>query len=91
MIEMKKLANEAAERYNRYRFPEATVKVLNTTDNSIEVLFEGPFVNSCCFYDWIDDYKIELMDLSGIKFEILDIEQIDIEKFKVKFKANITR
>ncbi len=86
MNSLEKIVKEAAERYNKYRFPEASAKVLSVNEKSINILFEGPFAASCCFYDWIEDYAREVMELSGLKLKVESIEQIDSEKFKVKFK-----
>ncbi|MCS7386695.1 MAG: hypothetical protein NDF55_08200 [archaeon GB-1867-005] len=84
--EIERMAREAAERYNKYRAPEAMIKLLSVKDNAIEALISGSFCRSCGLYDWIEDYKYELMDMIGTQIEIVYIEQVNEESFKVKFK-----
>ena len=69
---MEDLISKAVEEYNKYRAPEAEVKVLRLDGEELTVLFEGSFCYTCGFYDYIDDFLVELKDL-GIVAEIKEI------------------
>jgi len=87
--EIEKIARETAERYNRYRSPEAIINVLSVENSVIEVVLSGSFCRSCGVYDWIEDYKYELIDLTGRQVDIIEVEQIDDESYKVKFRIHL--
>lgn len=58
--------------YNKYRKPEAIVKLIEFKDNEFKVLFEGYFCYTCGIYDWIEDLKYILEDL-GLKVKLVKI------------------
>ena len=69
---MEDLISKAVEEYNKYRAPEAEVKVLRFDGKELTARFEGSFCYTCGFYDYIDDFLVELKDL-GVVAEIKEI------------------
>ncbi|MBC7109674.1 MAG: hypothetical protein H5T46_01490 [Archaeoglobi archaeon] len=51
MREVKK----AVENFNRFRSPEANATIVEISEKKVIIRFEGPFMNSCCLYDYFDD------------------------------------
>lgn len=69
---MEDLISKAVEEYNKYRAPEVEVKVLRFDGEELTAHFGGSFCYTCGFYDYIDDFLIELRDL-GVVAEIKEI------------------
>lgn len=78
---------KVVEKYNKYRAPEVEARILYVDKEKFVVKFGGSFCYACGFYDYIDDFFIELRD-AGIDVEIDEIiEEIPegvIVAFKVK-------
>jgi len=62
--ELKQIANKAKELYNRYRSPEATAEIIEVSEDRLVMKFKGSFCETCGLYDWIEDMKYVLRDLS---------------------------
>lgn len=69
---MEDLIKRAVEEYNRYRAPEVEARVLRFDGEKLTVEFGGSFCYTCGFYDYIDDFVIELGDL-GIAAKIKEV------------------
>lgn len=54
---------EAIKRYNRYRSPEATARLLKAGEEGFVVEFSGSFCLSCGIYDWLEDLVYEIREL----------------------------
>ena len=78
---------KSVEEFNRFRSPEASVKLVKIEGNSITVSFSGPFCVSCGIYDYFEDFIYVLED-HGINAEIVDIKAKG-DAFEVKL--NIKR
>jgi hypothetical protein len=71
--------------FNKYRSPEAKVKLISTNKKSFKLEFTGHFCVTCGFYDYFDDFIIFLEEV-GLKTKIDKIKEIDngaIVKFKL--------
>lgn len=69
---------KVVEEYNKYRSPEVEARLIHVKDYEFIVKFEGSFCYTCGFYDYIDDFLIELRD-AGIDAEIKEvIEEIPV-------------
>jgi len=76
----------AVEEYNRYRSPEATVKLVKIENDEIVFKFTGPFCMTCGTTDWIEDMKFVLED-HGVNSRIVKVEETEygfIATFKVE-------
>ncbi|MEM4475531.1 MAG: hypothetical protein QW405_03870 [Fervidicoccaceae archaeon] len=71
-LETLRSLEEAIERYNRYRAPEARAELLLSSGNRAEVLFSGPFCRTCGVTDWIEDLVFVLSEL-GVKARLVEI------------------
>ena len=76
---------EIIKKYNEYRSPEATAKLIKHEINHILVEFTGPFCRTCGFYYYFDDLKFELEDSLKIPVKVASIKEVENEKFLVKF------
>lgn len=63
---------KVVEEYNKYRAPEVEAQVLHVKNGEIIVKFGGSFCYTCGFYDYIDDFLIELRDI-GINAVVKEI------------------
>ncbi len=81
---VKDAVSKAVEEYNKYRAPEAEVKVLRLDGEELVAEFGGSFCYTCGFYDYIDDFLIELRDL-GIVAEVKEVVE-ELPKVVVVFK-----
>jgi len=66
------IISKAVEEYNKYKAPEVEVKILRLDGEELTAQFGGSFCYTCGFYDYIDDFLIELRDL-GVVAEIKEI------------------
>jgi len=83
-----KVVDKAVDKYNKYRSPEASVKLISTGKIGFKVEFTGPFCRTCGFHDYFDDFKIFLEDY-GLKTNITHIEETDegaVVKLETIFK-----
>lgn len=69
-----KKIDRAVVQFNKYRSPEATVKVVSYKEGELRVVFSGPFCKTCGFHDYFDDFKIALED-DGLKSETTLVEE----------------
>ena len=65
----------AIEEYNRYRSPEVTAELSSMSRDAFEVRFTGPFCYSCGYYDYFEDFRLELEDL-GLRAKIVEVREI---------------
>jgi len=83
---IKSLIEKAIEKYNKYRSPEATAKLVSFSEKSFVVEFSGSFCKTCGFYDYFDDFRIVLGEF-GIKVKIKEIRETEaggIVKYEVE-------
>ena len=84
--ELRKLILRTVEVYNRYRSPEATVKLLKLEEEGFTIEFEGSFCQSCGVQDYFEDFIYELERFSSsVKVEIGKIEQTNPQSYKVQY------
>ncbi|AGB37811.1 hypothetical protein [Natronococcus occultus] len=78
---------DAITTYNEYRSPMATATAVDSTADSFEVRFEGPFCRMCCDYDYFEDLRYELAEygVAVDAIEIVDIGYRGDETFFVEF------
>lgn len=82
---IKGLVSRAIEEYNKYRSPEVTAELVSLSDEEFEVRFMGYFCYTCGYYNYFDDFRLELEDL-GLKTEIVEVREFAggaVVKFKV--------
>jgi hypothetical protein len=61
---LNKVVRDAIKKYNRYRSPEAIVRLLYIKNNEMAVFIEGSYVNTCGLYDWLEDLKYVLEEFN---------------------------
>ncbi|NPA23061.1 MAG: hypothetical protein GXO23_02010 [Crenarchaeota archaeon] len=69
------ILERVVERYNRYRSPEATARVVAVRDGTVEVEFRGSFCFTCGVVDWIEDLVYEAEDL-GLKLRLVSVRDV---------------
>jgi hypothetical protein len=82
------LIKRAVEEYNRYRAPEVEARVLRFDGEKLTVEFGGSFCYTCGFYDYFDDFAMELRDL-GIAAEIEEVFEDLPRSVVVVFKLRV--
>jgi len=60
---------EAVQVYNRFRSPEARAYILSIHGNTVRVLIEGCYCETCGVYDWIEDL-VYCMEDEGVNAKI---------------------
>ncbi len=83
--ELNELLLRAIEVYNKYRSPEATAKLLEIEKDSFVLEFSGPFCQSCGVQDYFEDFIYELGSLVDANIELVDVEQTDMDSYKVRY------
>jgi len=80
------VVEEALNRYNKYRSPEATAELAGVSGDTIKVIFKGSFKNTCGFIDWIEDLRYILEDygVDSCIEEIRETEDGAVALFRVK-------
>jgi len=73
---LKLILQKAVAKYNKYRSPEVTARVLSGNERLFEIEFKGPFCHTCGFYDYFDDLRALLEDF-GIKTKVTEVKEID--------------
>lgn len=53
----------ATEEYNRFRSPEAAVKIIKLKEDGFVAEFFGSFCFTCGVYDWLEDLRYEIRRL----------------------------
>ncbi len=84
-MSLEKAVKQAIEDYNRYRSPEAKASLVEVGGSVLTVDFEGPFCMSCGVSDYFEDFIYELKRYAEVKLTIKSFEQIEMEKFRVRF------
>ena len=86
---LNELVLRAIEGYNRYRSPEATVKLVGMEKDGFVIEFEGAFCLSCGVRDYFEDFIYELEDISrDLKVEMRESEQSGPQSFRVRYVVN---
>lgn len=73
-------------RYNHYHSPEATARLLSTSNHGFTVEFRGSYVISCCPEEYFEDLKYELLELTGEEVEVKEIKKKDVDCYVVDYK-----
>ena len=61
--------------FNKYHVPEVEVELTEMHPDFFKVRFKGTFCKTCGFYDYFDDLMYNLIDIFGVKTEIISIEE----------------
>ncbi|MBO3803690.1 MAG: hypothetical protein JTT11_07480 [Candidatus Brockarchaeota archaeon] len=85
MRTVEEAVSEAIERYNRYRSPEATAKLVEAKEGGFTVDFSGPFCGSCGAYDYFEDLVYELKEAAGLEAWIEGFESAGGDSIRVKY------
>lgn len=86
------LLNKAVERYNMYRSPEATAKLIEIENEKFAVEFSGVFCKTCGIRDWLEDLIYELKDIDPkIDAELTNWKMSSDEKIIAEFKLKINK
>ena len=75
--------NQVLSEYNKFRSPEVTIKFLHFKDEKLTLQFEGPFCNTCGFYDYFEDFIYEMKRLNKLEMNIDDIKENGLQKIVV--------
>lgn len=70
----KELIDKAIEKYNKYRSPEATARLIYYQRDKFLVEFSGYFCLTCGYYDYFEDLIYILKEM-GLKAKIEKIEE----------------
>ena len=81
------MVDRAVEEYNRFRSPEAVVRIVERREDGFVAKFSGSFCATCGVYDWLEDlrYEIRRLDLE-LDAVIEDWKQISDDTIIVEFK-----
>ncbi|MBU5682441.1 MAG: hypothetical protein QW607_10225 [Desulfurococcaceae archaeon] len=70
----KELIEEAIEKYNKYRSPEATARLVYYQEDKFLVEFSGYFCLTCGYYDYFEDLIYILKEM-GLRAKTEKIEE----------------
>jgi len=87
---LKETVLKAVERYNRYRSPEATARLVEVGEEQVVVDFSGPFCTSCGVYDYFEDLVYESEALAQAQMKITGFDKTDNETFRVRYSLPVT-
>jgi hypothetical protein len=80
------ILRKVTTRFNRYRAPECRARVLLNEDPLLVVEFTGTrAATSCCFDEHFVDYTYYLKDISGIEFQIDEVDLTERGRFVVTY------
>jgi len=83
------ILREAIKRYNRYRSPEATARLLEAKERIFAVEFSGSFCLTCGIYDWLEDLIYEIRELDPeLHAEISSWRWVSDEIIVAEFKCS---
>ncbi len=85
LTSLEKAVKQAIEEYNRYRSPEAKADLIEVGNSQLTVDFEGSFCRGCGVSDYFEDFIYELKRHAEVEMIVTSFEQIEMEKFRVKF------
>jgi len=77
--------SQAIARYNKYRSPEVTARLISFEDSELRLQFEGPFCTTCGFYDYLEDFIFELKETADVGMKIDTIEESGFQTFIVRY------
>ena len=78
---LRRLLDLAIKRYNRYRGAESRAKLLRVRGDTVVVVFEGSFCETCGINDWVDDFRYVIEDLGGEAELVTVVEPEDSSEF----------
>ncbi|MEM0328899.1 MAG: hypothetical protein QXU12_04820 [Nitrososphaerota archaeon] len=81
------LLERAVEEYNKFRSPEAVVRIIELRDDGFVAEFSGSFCLTCGVYDWLEDLRYEIRRLDPELDAVIDSwRQISDDSIIVEFK-----
>jgi len=81
------VVDRAVEEYNRFRSPEAVVRIVERREDGFVAEFSGSFCATCGVYDWLEDLRYEIRRLDPeLDAMIEDWRQISDNTIIVEFK-----
>jgi len=81
------VVDRAVEEYNRFRSPEATVRIVERRRDGFVAEFSGSFCATCGVYDWLEDLRYEIRRLDPeLDAMIGDWRQISDNTIIAEFK-----
>lgn len=85
MRSLKNAVLRAVNEYNKYRSPEAKVKLVKIDDSKLVLDFEGSFCRTCGVYDYLEDFIYEFRRFSRVNLEISNFKEYELEKIRVEY------
>jgi hypothetical protein len=76
---------KAINEYNKYRSPEARVKLIKISGKELVLEFEGTFCKSCGVYDYFEDFIYELQKFANVNIRIVSFKEYKPETIRVKY------
>ncbi len=81
------MLERAVEEYNRFRSPEAFVRIIERRRDRFVAEFSGSFCVTCGVYDWLEDLRYEIRKLDPrLDAVIEDWKQVSDDAIIVEFK-----
>ncbi len=80
---VRELVEAAVKVYNRYRGAESQAKVAKVLGDTVIVVFEGSFCETCGINDWVDDLRYVIEDLGGEAELVNIIESEDFYSYRI--------
>ena len=77
---------KAVNEFNKYRSPEAKVKLISIGKKSLKVEFTGIFCQTCGFYDYFEDFRL-ILEEKGLKTKTGKIKEVE-EGANVEFEIS---
>lgn len=71
--------------YNKYRSPEARVKLVKMSEDELVLDFEGAFCRACGVYDYLEDFVYELRRFADVDIKIASFKELKPEAIRVKY------
>ncbi|MCD6592439.1 MAG: hypothetical protein J7K78_05450 [Thaumarchaeota archaeon] len=88
MDKLLEMVEQAIERYNRYRSPEASARLVKAEGDRVIVEFSGSFCRSCGVYDWLEDLVYELKEVDpGYEARLIAWSEVAEERIVAEFEV----
>jgi hypothetical protein len=86
--ELEELIRKTILLYNRYRSPEAVVKIVIVTPENVTIAFTGSFCYSCGVLDYLEDFVHEFKMLTDkAELKISKTRQINPRSFEADYRV----
>jgi hypothetical protein len=86
--ELEELVRKPVLLYNRYRSPEAIVKIENVTAENVTIAFTGSFCYSCGVIDYLEDFVHEFKMLTDkAELKIGKTREINPRSFEANYRV----